>query len=85
MNTLKTDYSNISNIKIPYKKNMRLNMKDRITITGRIGFEPEDKTNKHLLQSSWKKIAMVFINGDICEYYSWFIKKKDMVFFLIPP
>lgn len=51
-------------------------MKEKITLTGRIGFEPEDKTNKHLLQSSWKKIAMVFIEGDICEYYAWFLQKR---------
>lgn len=51
-------------------------MKDRITLTGKIGFEPEDRTNKHLLQSSWKKIAMVFIEGDICEYQAWFLKKR---------
>ena len=51
-------------------------MKDRITLTGKIGFEPEDKTKKHLLQSSWKKVAMVFIEGDICEYYAWFLKKR---------
>lgn len=51
-------------------------MKERITLTGRIGFNPEDKTNKHLLQSSWKKIAMVFIEGDVCEYYAWFLQKR---------
>ncbi len=51
-------------------------MKERITLTGKIGFEPEDKTNKHLFQSSWKKIAMVFIEGDVCEYYAWFLKKR---------
>ena len=51
-------------------------MKERITLTGRIGFEPQDKTNKHLLQSSWKKIAMVFIEGDVCEYYAWFLQKR---------
>ena len=51
-------------------------MKEKITLTGRIGFNPEDKTNKHLFQSSWKKIAMVFIEGDVCEYYGWFLKKR---------
>ena len=51
-------------------------MNDRITLTGRIGFEPEDRTNKHLFQSSWKKIAMVFIEGDVCEYYAWFLQKR---------
>ena len=51
-------------------------MKDRITLTGKIGFEPEDKTNKHKAQSSWKKMAMVFIEGDVCEYYAWFLQKR---------
>lgn len=41
-----------------------------------IKFEPENKTRKHKNQSSWKKIAMVFFDGDICEYYAWFIMKR---------
>jgi hypothetical protein len=45
-------------------------------LTGKIEFEPEDKTKKHINQSSWKKIAMVMIDGEICEYYSWFIKRR---------
>lgn len=49
---------------------------DVIKITGKILFEPENKTKKHVLQSSWKKIAMVQIDGDICQYYSWFIKRR---------
>lgn len=51
-------------------------MNERITISGKIGFEPENKTKKHELQASWKKIAMVHIDGDITEYYAWFIKKR---------
>ena len=47
-----------------------------ITLTGKIGFEPEDKTKKHKNQASWKKMAMVFLDGDICEYYAWFIKRR---------
>ena len=49
---------------------------DRITLSGKIGFEPEDYTRKHKDQASWKKVAMVFIDGDICEYYAWFLKKR---------
>lgn len=45
-------------------------------IKGKIIFDPKDVTNKHSKQSSWKKIAMVQFNCDICEYYSWFFKKK---------
>ncbi len=51
-------------------------MNNRITLTGKINFEPEDKTKKHLNQASWKKIAMVLIDGDICEYYAWFIQRR---------
>lgn len=45
-------------------------------LTGKIEFEPEDKTKKHLNQASWKKIAMVMVDGEICEYYNWFIKRR---------
>lgn len=51
-------------------------MKDRITLSGKIGFEPENKTKKHNSQSSWKRIAMVHIDGDVTEYYAWFIQKR---------
>jgi hypothetical protein len=47
-----------------------------LRLSGNIQFEPEDKTRKHLNQASWKKIAMVMVDGDICEYYSWFIKRR---------
>jgi hypothetical protein len=43
---------------------------------GKIVFDPKDKTNKHKLQSSWKRIAMVTIYGDVSEYYAWFLKKR---------
>jgi hypothetical protein len=45
-------------------------------LTGKIKFEPENKTKKHLNQASWKKIAMVMVDGEICEYYAWFIKRR---------
>ncbi len=44
-----------------------------------IDISKSNKTNKHNYQASWKKIAMVFIEGDICEYYSRFIKKRYRV------
>lgn len=55
-------------------------MNDRISLIGKIGFEPENKTNKHSNQASWKKIAMVFMDGDITEYYAWFVKKRYNLF-----
>lgn len=47
-----------------------------IKLKGKIKFNPTDKTTKHKLQSSWKVVAMVVIDGEICEYYAWFIKKR---------
>lgn len=47
-----------------------------VTLTGKILFEPEDKTRKHLNQASWKKVAMVMLAGEVCEYYAWFISKR---------
>ena len=51
-------------------------MNDKLTITGRIGFEPVDISKKHESQAPWKRVAMVFIDGDIAEYYAWYIKKR---------
>lgn len=51
-------------------------MSDRITIIGKIGFNPEDVTKKHNLQSSWKRIAMVYFDGELTNYYSWFINRR---------
>lgn len=44
-------------------------------IKGKIKFDPINITNKHKKQS-WKKVAIVNFGCDICEYYSWFIKKR---------
>jgi hypothetical protein len=49
---------------------------ERLNLEGNIRFDVEDKTKKHANQASWKKIAMVMVDGDICEYYSWFIKRR---------
>ena len=49
-----------------------------IIYQGIIDFEPENKTKKHNSQSSWKRVAMVLLDGDkgqLCEYYAWFIKR----------
>lgn len=47
-----------------------------IKLKGVIKFDPIEKTAKHIKQSSWKKVAMVVLYGDLCEYYSWFFKKR---------
>lgn len=49
---------------------------NKIKTYGTIVFDVEDKTNKHKLQSSWKKTAFVLIGDDSCQYYSWFLKKR---------
>lgn len=45
-------------------------------IEARIEFDPKNYTKKHENQSSWKKSVIAYIDGDLCEYYSWFIKKR---------
>lgn len=59
-------------------------MNDRLTLTGKIGFEPEDKTKKHKAQASWKKVAMVFFDGEITNYYAWFFLRRYNLT-LLPP
>lgn len=51
-------------------------MNTRIETYGKIVFNPDDVTKKHKNQSSWKRMAIVFIKGDICDYYAWFLKKR---------
>lgn len=47
-----------------------------VNLTGRIEFEPINRTKKHQSQASWKRIAMVIMEGDITEYYAWFLKRR---------
>jgi hypothetical protein len=47
-----------------------------IKYTGKIVFDPEERTRKHQLQSSWKKIAMIVFDGDITDYYAWYVNKR---------
>jgi hypothetical protein len=51
-------------------------MSNIITYSGIIEFEPEHVTNKHLAQAVWKKVAMVKFDGEIAEYYAWFLNRK---------
>tara|TARA_R110000868_G_scaffold59092_2_gene181490 strand:+ start:393 stop:932 length:540 start_codon:yes stop_codon:yes gene_type:complete len=50
--------------------------RNTITLRGKIVFDPVDKTKKHEAQGSWKKVAMIFFYGDLCEYYNWFIERR---------
>lgn len=47
-----------------------------VQISGRIFFDPDNKTKKHNKQGGWKRTAMIIINDDTPEYYSWFIKRR---------
>ena len=47
-----------------------------ISLPGKIHFDPTDKTKKHISQSSWKKMALILFDGDVSEYYSWFIERR---------
>lgn len=43
---------------------------------GIIHFEPELRTKKQVRQSDWKSTAVIEIQGNIHEYYAWFLKKR---------
>lgn len=47
-----------------------------IEVPGYIEFEPRNVTRKHVSQSSWKCVAMIKTDCDLCEYYAWFLKKR---------
>ena len=47
-----------------------------LIIKGKILFDPENRTKKHNRQSDWKRIAMVHFEGEMCDYYSWFIERR---------
>lgn len=46
-----------------------------VKMTGKLKFQPENKTKKHLKQD-WKKVAMIMLNCDLDNYYAWFLKKR---------
>jgi hypothetical protein len=50
--------------------------KNYITYKGIIHFDPVNKTKKHESQADWKRMALVMFDGEIAEYYSWFLKKR---------
>lgn len=45
-------------------------------VKGKIVFDVEDVTKKHLRQSSWKKMAMVVFDCDMDKYYSWLLRRR---------
>lgn len=51
-------------------------METSIVYRGKIEFDQQNFTKKHVSQSSWKRTAMVMFTGEICEYYSYLLKKR---------
>ncbi len=47
-----------------------------ISLKGKIEFEPEHRTRKQSLQSSWKKVAMIVFKDDTEAYYRWFFNNR---------
>lgn len=59
-------------------------MSNKLVVTGKILFSPEVRTKKHKKETSWKKVAMVMFDGDITNYYAWFLNKRYNII-LNPP
>lgn len=53
-------------------------MNTTVDIYGRIIFDPKNMTRKHRKQSCWKKVAIVDISGEWCNYYGWFLAKRGL-------
>lgn len=47
-----------------------------LVIIGKILFDPDNVTRKHNRQADWKRIAMVKFDGEITEYYAWFVERR---------
>lgn len=47
-----------------------------IKYNGTIHFDPPNETKKHQSQSDWKYIVLVLLDGELCQYYSWFLFKR---------
>lgn len=47
---------------------------------GKINFNVDDITKKHVSQSDWKRIALIETYDDLAEYYSWFLKTRFNLF-----
>ena len=43
---------------------------------GVLHFNPKDITKKHIIQSEWKRVAMITIDSEIDQYYAWFVNKR---------
>ena len=51
-------------------------MTRNLVIKGKIIFDPDNVTRKHNRQVDWKRVAMVKFDGEMAEYYAWFIERR---------
>lgn len=58
------------------KKILREELTRNLVIKGKIVFDPDNVTRKHSRQADWKRVAMVKFDGDMAEYYAWFIGRR---------
>jgi len=58
------------------KQVLKEELEKNLILKGRIVFNPSNVTRKHDKQKDWKRIAMVKFDGEMTEYYSWFIERK---------
>ena len=49
-----------------------------ITVKGKIKFDPDKVTKKHLSKSSHKTCLIELYGADLSAYYSWFLSKKGL-------
>lgn len=58
------------------KKILKEEMTRNLVIKGKIIFDPDNVTRKHNRQADWKRVAMVKFDGEMAEYYAWFIERR---------
>jgi hypothetical protein len=58
------------------KQILREEVTKSLTLKGKIVFDPDNVTRKHNKQKDWKRVAMVTFDGEMTEYYSWFIERR---------
>lgn len=58
------------------KKILKEELTQDLVIKGKIIFDPDNVTRKHNRQADWKRVAMVKFDGEMAEYYAWFIARR---------
>jgi hypothetical protein len=49
--------------------------------SGKLVIDPINKTKKQLIQSNWKKTAIIQVNDDVHLYYKWLIERRYPLIF----